>query len=95
MTQVMYAIHLASRIITASANNFKYWMLCVLSHTEPNGGADPREKQREGPPVATLVDGGPSCFVSAVSVTKMTRKCDPHKNAVLVRILLTSFTEKT
>lgn len=63
MTQVMYVIHLASRIITANASNFKYWMLCELVHTEPKRGENPREKQREGPPVATLVDGGPSCFV--------------------------------
>ena len=63
MTQVMYVIHLASRIITANASNFKYWILCELLRAEPNGGSDPREKQREGPPVATLVDGGPSCFV--------------------------------
>lgn len=63
MTQVMYVIHLASRIITANASNFKYWMLCELVHTEPKRGVTPSRKIKRGAPVAILLDGGPSCFV--------------------------------
>lgn len=48
MTQVMYVIHLASRIITANASNFKYWMLCELVHTEPKRGETPSRKTKRG-----------------------------------------------
>lgn len=76
MTQVMYVIHLASRIITANASNFKYWMLCELVHTEPKRGVTPSRKTKRGAPRRHFIGRGPLLFRWWGSVMKSARKHD-------------------
>ena len=76
MTQVMYVIHLASRIITANASNFKYWMLCELVHTELKRGETNSRKTKRGAPRRHFSGRGPLLFRWWVSVMKSARKRD-------------------